>query len=280
MSAHGKRHSGRVAIITGSSRGIGREVALRLAAEGASVVIAAKTDEPRPDLPGTIYDTAREIEQAGGSALPIKVDVRDDDQLRQMVETTVEQFGRLDILFNNAGAIYMRPVLETPAKRYDLVMDVNVRASFLASHYALPHMIAGGWGHILMFSPQLHTGPSPGMAAYMLSKLGMTRIAISIAEEHRADNVAANAIWPVTMIESQAVIKNQLGDQSQWRSPRIICDAVSELFAREPASCTGRQLTDEEILREAGVTDFDDYWVLGKPPEMPLTIVGPDSLLK
>jgi citronellol/citronellal dehydrogenase len=141
-------------------------------------------------------------------------------------------------------------------------------------------MLANGWGHLLFFSPQLHCDPSAGKAAYMLSKLGMTRIAISIAEEHRDDNIASNALWPVTLIESLAVINNHLGDSSQWRKPRIICDAVSELFSREPASCTGRQLTDEQILTEAGITNFDHYWVEGAPPEQPMLIAGPDNIFK
>ena len=274
------RHDGRVAIITGASRGIGKAAALRLAAEGASIVVVAKSETSTPEQPGSIHETAREIEQLGGKALPLRVDVRDDEQVRGMVEAAVEHFGKLDILFNNAGAIFMRPVIETPPKRFDLLIDVNVRAAFVASHYALPHMVRNGWGHILMFSPELHTGPSPGMAAYMVSKLGMTRIAISIAEEHRADNIAANALWPVTMIETAAVAKNNLGDPSQWRTPEIICDAVSELFAREPVSCTGRQVTDEELLREAGVTNFDHYWVLGKPPEDPILIAGPTGMMR
>lgn len=269
-----------MAIITGASRGIGREVALRLAAEGASVTVAAKTLESTPELPGSITETVEAIESVGGRALAVQVDVRDEEQVRVMVERTVDHFGKLDILFNNAGAIWLRPVVETPPKRFDLLVDVNVRAAHVASHYALPHMVRNGWGHILMFSPALHTDPSPGMSAYMVSKLGMTRTALSIAEEHRADNVAANALWPVTMIETAAVVKNGLGDPSQWRTPEIICDAVSELFAREPSQCTGRELTDEQLLREAGVTDFDRYWVLGRPPDNPMLITGPASVIR
>lgn len=275
------RHAGRVAIVTGASRGIGKAVALRLAAEGAHVVVAAKSvGDPRQRLPGTIHDTVQQIEQAGGSALAVQVDVREESQIERMVERAIERFGRIDILFNNAGAIWLRPVLDTPPKRFDLVMDVNVRASHIASHFVLPHMISQGWGHILMFSPALHIGPSAGMSAYMISKLGMTRTAISIAEEHRADNVAANALWPVTMIDTAAVRNNAMGDPSQWRTPEIVCDAVSHLFTREPATCTGRQVTDEELLREAGVTEFDHYWVLGTPPETPILIAGPEAVLR
>ncbi len=276
------RHEGRVAIITGASRGIGKAVALRLAAEGAKVTVAAKSDgsDNGSELQGTIHDTVREIEEAGGEALAVKVDVRDEEQIKNMVDATVERFGRLDILFNNAGAIWLRSVLDTPPKRFDLIMSVNVRAAYLASWYALPHMIKNGWGHILMFSPELHTDPSPGMGPYMVSKLGMTRIALAIAAEHKSDNVAANSIWPVTMIETAAVVNNGLGDETQWRSPEIICDAVSELFSREPSTATGRSLTDEQILGEVGITDFDQYWVKGTPPENPMLIAGPSSIIR
>jgi citronellol/citronellal dehydrogenase len=266
-----------VAIITGASRGIGKAVALRLASEGAKIVVAAKSEEAKPGLPGTIHETVAEIEAAGGEALAVKVDVRDEAQIEALVAATIERFGKIDIIFNNAGAIFLQGVLGTGAKKFDLMMAVNVRASHLLAHYALPHMIENGWGHILMFSPELHTDPSPGMSAYMISKLGMTRTAISIAEEHRSDNIAANALWPVTMIESQATINHGMGDESQWRTPEIICDAVSELFSRDPQSCTGRSMTDEDNLRETGITNFDHYWVLGKPPEHPVLIAGAHS---
>jgi len=275
------RHDERVAIITGASRGIGKAVALRLAAEGAKIVVAAKSvGEPGQRLPGTIHETVEAIAELGGEAMPFQIDVRDERQVEAMVAATVERFGRIDILFNNAGAIFLKPVIEMPPKRYDLVMDVNVRASHVASHFVLPHMVRQRWGHILMFSPEVNTGASPGMSAYMNSKYGMTRTALSIAEEHRGDNVAANALWPVTMIDTAAVRNNQLGDPSQWRSAEIICDAVSELFSREPGACTGRALTDEEILGEAGVSNFDRYWVLGQPPERPVLISGPEAVLR
>jgi citronellol/citronellal dehydrogenase len=274
------RHHGRVAIITGASRGIGKDVALRLAREGAKVVVAAKSDVEGPKLTGTIHDTVREIEEAGGEAMAVRVDVREEAQIEAMIARTIERFGKLDILFNNAGAIYLASVADTPTKRFDLMWQVNVRAAFLTAHHALPHMVANGWGHILNFSPPLHDGPSAGMAPYMTTKFGMTRLAISIAEEHATDNIAANAIWPVTMIDTAAVRNNHLGTPEQWRTSEIVCDAVSELFAREPRTCTGRALTDEEILREAGVTDFDHYWVLGSPPEHPMLIVGEGSIMR
>jgi citronellol/citronellal dehydrogenase len=162
------------------------------------------------------------------------------------------------------------------------MFHVNVGAAHATAHYALPHMVKQGFGHIVNFSPPLHTDPSPGMAPYMVTKLGMTRIAMSIAEEHRADNIAANTIWPVTMIDTAAVRVNGMGDESQWRTPEIIADAMSELLSREPAACTGRMFTDEEILRDAGWSDADleRYWVLGHAPDNLVTIAGEGSMMR
>jgi len=206
-----KRHDGRVALITGASRGIGKEVALRLASEGARVVVAAKTDTPHPTLPGTIHETVAEIEAAGGEALAVKCDVRDEQQITDMVAAAVDHFGKLDILFNNAGAISLTSVEHTTAKRFDLMFQVNVRAATLTSAAAIPHMRKNGWGHILMFSPELHTGASPNMAPYMSTKLGMTRVALSIAVENASDNIAANTIWPVTMIDTRSSAQQRTG---------------------------------------------------------------------
>lgn len=270
----GKVLEGRVAVITGASRGIGQALAVRLAQEGADVVVAAKTEAESGHLKGTIHETAELVRQAGRRALPVKVDVRNEEEIAAMVEKAAAEFGRIDILINNAGALWWKPVLETPAKRFDLLMSVNVRAAYLCSYYALPYMVRQKWGHIINMAPAISTGPSPGMVAYMISKMGMARLAIGIAEEHRADNVAANALWPVTPIETAAVIMNHLGERSQWRTPEILCDATMAILRQEPAQCTGRELTDEEILKEAGVTDFDKYWCEGKPPENPIYIDG------
>jgi citronellol/citronellal dehydrogenase len=275
------RHEGRVAVITGASRGIGRAVARRLAAEGAKVVVAAKSKEPHPTLPGTITDCVEAIRADGGEATAFQVDVRDHAQVEAMIQHAIDEYGRIDYLFNNAGAIFIAPVADVPPKRFDLMFQVNVGAAHATAHYALPHMRAQGFGHILNFSPPLHAEPSPGMAPYMVTKLGMTRIALSIAEEHRADNIAANTIWPVTMIDTAAVRVNQMGDESQWRTPEICADAISELLSRDPAECTGRSFTDEQILREAGATDadIDRYWVTGHAPEHLVTIVGEGSIM-
>lgn len=276
------RHEGRVAVITGASRGIGRAVARRLAAEGAAVVVAAKSVEPHPTLPGTIVDCVEAISADGGIASWYQLDVRDTDAVEGLIEHAKAEHGRIDYLFNNAGAIFLAPVIAVPPKRFDLMFQVNVRAAHATAHFALPHMVEQQFGHVLNFSPPLHTEPSPGMAPYMVTKLGMTRIAMAIAEEHRGDGIAANTIWPVTMIDTAAVRVNNMGDESQYRTPEIIADAVSELFSRDPKSCTGRQLTDEDILREAGWSDadLDRYWVTGEAPDHLVTIVGEGSVMR
>jgi len=208
--------------------------------------------------------------------------VRDTDAVAAMIQHAKDEHGRIDYLFNNAGAIFLGPVAAVPPKRFDLMFQVNARASHATAFYALPHMVEQQFGHILNFSPPLHTDPSPGMAPYMVTKLGMTRIAMGIAEEHRGDNIASNTIWPVTMIDTAAVRVNNMGDESQYRTPEIIADAVSELFSRDPKDCTARQLTDEDILREAGATDEDlaRYWVTGVAPDHVLTIVGEGSMMR
>lgn len=264
---------GRVALVTGASRGIGKALALRLAGEGAAVVVAAKSQQSTDRLPGSVHQTAEEIRATGARALAIPTDVRNDDAVRNMVEHTIREFGRLDILVNNAGAIWVQPVMQTPPKRFDLVMDVNVRAAYLACYYALPQMVKQRWGHILNMCPRLSTRPSPGKVAYMISKLGMAYVALGVAAEHAADNIAGNTLWPRTIIESQASINWGMAGPEQWRTPEIVCDASMAIFAQEPATSTGRQWIDEEALTElAGVTDFDRYWCQGKPPDRPIYI--------
>ncbi|HTM47710.1 MAG TPA: SDR family oxidoreductase [Bryobacteraceae bacterium] len=265
--------SGRVALVTGASRGIGKALALRLAQEGADLVIAAKSVESTEKLPGSIHETAAAVRALGRRALPVAIDVRDEQAIGAMVERTIAEFGRLDILVNNAGAIWLKPVLETPPKRFDLMMNVNVRAAYAAAYYALPHMRNQRWGHILNMCPALSLRATPGKVAYMISKLGMARVAIGIAEEHRADNIAANTLWPRTPIESQATINLGISARRNWRTPEIVCDASMAIFAQTPPSYTGHQLIDETVLRElAGVTDFDRYWCEGKAPADPYYI--------
>jgi len=264
---------GRVALVTGASRGIGKALALRLAREGAVVAIASKSEQSTERLPGSIHETAEGIRALGGRALAIPADVRDEEAVRRMIDRTIEEFGRLDILVNNAGAIWLQPMLQTPPKRFDLVMDVNVRAAYLACYYALPHMVKQKWGHVLNMCPRLTTSPSPGKVAYMISKLGMAYVALGLAAEHAGDNIAGNTLWPRTIIESQASINWGMAGRDQWRTPEIVCDACMALFAQEPCTSTGRQWIDEEALTElAGVTNFDGYWCEGKPPARPIYI--------
>ncbi|HWW10199.1 MAG TPA: SDR family oxidoreductase [Candidatus Acidoferrales bacterium] len=274
--AENKSLAGRVAIVTGSSRGIGRAMVLRLAREGAGVVVTGKSESGTDRLPGSIHTVAEEVEQAGGTALPIRVDVRHEDEVKAMVDQTVEKFGRVDILVNNAGALWWQPVLQTPPKRYDLMWEINVRAAYLCAYYALPHMVQQHWGHVINCSPPITTEPSPGHVAYMTTKMGMTRMAIGIAAEHERDGIASNSLWPVTIIESLASINWGLGDRSQWRSPEILCDAMMEILRSEPPSLTGQQILDEPFLRSRGWTQdqLDAYWLEGKPPENPVYIDG------
>jgi citronellol/citronellal dehydrogenase len=265
--------SGRVALVTGASRGIGKALSLRLAGEGADVVVAAKSEQSTERLPGSIHETADEIRALGRRALTVATDVRDEEAIRRMIERTIEEFGRIDILVNNAGAIWLQPVLHTPAKRFDLMMGVNVRAAYLACYYALPHMVKQQWGHILNMCPRLSVKPSPGKVAYMISKLGMAYVALGVAAEHAGDNIAGNTLWPRTIIESQASINWNMAGRDQWRTPEIVCDASMAIFAQEPRTSTGRQWIDEEALAElAGVTNFDHYWCEGRPPARPIYI--------
>jgi len=264
---------GRVAVVTGASRGIGKALALRLAAEGADVVVAAKSEQSSERLPGSIHETAEAIRSLGQRALPVATDVRDEEAIRNMIERAVAEFGRIDILVNNAGAIWTQPILETPPKRFDLMMGINVRAAYIACYYALPHMVKQQWGHVLNMCPRLSTEASPGRVAYMISKLGMARVAIGLAAEHQKDNIAGNTLWPRTIIESQASINWRMAGRSQWRTAEIVCDASLAIFGQEPRTSTGRQWIDEEVLTElAGITNFDHYWCEGKPPERPIYI--------
>ena len=250
---------GKVAVITGASRGIGKAIALLFAKEGADIVVAAKTTEPDPRIPGTIHDAAREIEALGRRALPVKCDVRDTDQIEAMAAQALDTFGKIDILINNAGALWWYPLLDTPPKKFDLVMGVNTRAAFFAARACLPSMIKNRWGHIVNMSPPIDTRTVGYHVAYMISKYGMTLVAHGLAEEVREHNVAVNALWPVTIIESQASINFGLMPRQYWRKADIIADATLALVSKDPASRTGQALLDEDVLRADGVTDFKKY---------------------
>lgn len=269
---------GKVAFITGASRGIGKAIALRLAKEGAKVVVTGKTAEAHPVLPGTIHETVEEIEAMGGEGLAIQLDVRFDEAIEESFAKTVEAFGSLDILINNAGAIQMAPVEELPPSRFDLLMGVNARAAYSCAYYALPYMKEAGWGHILMASPPIKIDRSPGQTAYALSKLGMTFIAQSLAEEVRDQNIGVNAFWPKTAIESQATRHFEMGTEETWRTPEILCDTVMEIVTSEPSECTGNAFYDEDLLRERGVTDFSKYSLVPgtTPPPFSAALFDPE----
>ncbi|WP_397547233.1 SDR family oxidoreductase [Rhodothermus marinus] len=256
---------GKVLFITGASRGIGKAIALRAARDGARIVIAAKTVEPHPKLPGTIYTAAEEVRAAGGEALPIPVDVRFEDQIQQAVEQAVAHFGGIDILVNNASAIYLAGTLETPMKRFDLMHQVNVRATFACSQACLPHLMKAENPHILVLSPPLKLEPrwfAPHLA-YTLSKYGMSMCVLGMAEEFREAGVAVNALWPRTTIATAAV-RNLLGGEEmvrRSRKPEIVADAAHVILTQPSRRCTGNFFIDEDVLRQVGVTDFTYYAV-------------------
>ncbi|MFT7516791.1 MAG: citronellol/citronellal dehydrogenase [Myxococcota bacterium] len=259
--------SGQVAVITGASRGIGKNIALRLARAGADIVVAAKSERSRESLPGSIHETVAEVEALGRQALAVKTDVRDADQIKNMIDAALERFGRIDILLNNAGALHWRSVVETPPKRYDLMMDVNARAAFIASHYALPHMLERGSGTLIQMSPPIDLRMLPGKTGYCMSKFGMSLLAMGMGAEVRDTEIKSCALWPATAIESQATINHQLGGPAQWRKADILADAVGAILAADAKQVNGKCLVDEDVLKLMGVDDFEPYNCVagGKP---------------
>jgi len=260
---------GRTLFVTGGSRGIGLAIAVRAARDGANVTIAAKSDAPHPRLPGTIHTAAREIEAAGGRALPFACDLRDDDALGRAVAATVAHFGGIDILVNNASAISLTGTEATPMKRYDLMMDVNVRGTYAATQACLPHLKAsaraGREPHVLTLAPPPTLDPRwyRDHVAYTIAKMGMSLCVLGHAEEFRADGIGVNALWPRTVIMTAAIamLPGVAGHAGRLRKPEIVADAARAILVRDPRHCTGRFFIDEEALREAGVTDFDPYAV-------------------
>jgi citronellol/citronellal dehydrogenase len=256
------RLDNRVAIVTGASRGVGKAVAVALAREGADIVCAAKT-AAEGKLPGTIHETAEAVRALGRRALAVPTNVREFEDVQKMADSALRTFGRIDILINNAGAIFWADVGEWAPGKFDLVMDVNVRGAFLCSRAVLPAMRERRFGHIVMMSPPVNIKRVAGKAPYLVSKMGMTMLAHAISEEERAHGIAANALWPETMIESQATRHFEMGSPEEWRTADILADATVEICCAPPAEFTGRAMYDEEVLRERrGITDFAKYSVV------------------
>ena len=254
---------GSVLFITGGSRGIGLEIGKRAAQDGAKVVLAAKTAEPHPKLPGTIFTAAEEIIDAGGEALPLVLDVRDEQNVRDAVEQTVSHFGGIDICVNNASAISLTNTPDTDMKRYDLMHQINGRGTYLVSKYCIPHLKNSNKAHILNLAPPLDMKPKwfgPHLA-YTMAKFTMSMCVLGMAEELKPDRIAVNGLWPRTAIATAAV-KNVLGGEELMnisRTPEIMADAAYEIFIQDPSSFTGNFCIDDLILYEAGIRDFSKY---------------------
>lgn len=262
---------GKTAFITGASRGIGKAIGLRLAQAGANIVIAAKTTEPHPKLSGTIYTAAKEIETAGGNALPIKVDIRFEENIQAAVEKTVETFGGIDFCINNASAISLTGTLQTKMKRYDLMHSVNTRGTFLTSKCCLPYLLKSDNPHILNISPPLNMEEKwfAPHVAYTMAKYGMSLCVLGMAGEFRKQGVAVNALWPRTTIATAAV-QNLLGGDAliqRSRKPSIMGDAAFYILSRNSKDCTGNFFVDDEVLNSEGISDLSSYAV---NPEMEL----------
>lgn len=256
---------GKTLLITGASRGIGKAIALRAARDGANIAILAKTTTEHPKLPGTIYGAADEIEQTGGHALACRTDIRDDEQVQAAVAACVEAFGGIDIVVNNASAISLTGLLETPMKIYDRMFDINARGSFLVTQCAMPHLLKATNPHVLNLSPPLTMHPRwfAGHAAYTLAKYAMSAWVLGMTEEFRAQGIAFNALWPRTAIDTAAV-RNLLGGEKladSSRRPEIVADAAAYILTRDSRTCTGNFYTDEQVLAEEGQTDLERYAV-------------------
>jgi len=263
--------AGKTLFITGASRGIGLAIALRAAHDGANIAIAAKTAAPHPKLAGTIYTAAEEIERAGGKALPLVVDVRDEASVKDALDKTAAQFGGVDIVVNNASAISLTPVAATDMKRFDLMHQVNTRGTFVVSKWAIPHLERAANPHILMISPPLDMKEKwfAAHTAYSIAKYGMSLVVLGLAGELRGKKIAVNALWPRTVIATAAV-QNLLGGDTvmrQSRKPEIMAEAACRIFGKPSRDFTGRFLIDDNFLAEDGIADFDQYRV---DPTQPL----------
>jgi citronellol/citronellal dehydrogenase len=263
MSLAGKR-----IFVTGGSRGIGLAIALRAAADGASIAIAAKTSDPNPKLPGTIHTAAEEIRAAGGTALPIQCDLRDENQIADAIALAAKEFGGIDILINNASAINLTRTEDTPAKRFDLMFDVNVRGTFLASQAAISHLResaeAGRNPHILTLSPPLSMKAKwfKNHVAYTMAKYGMSMCVLGMSEEFKRDGIAVNALWPRTAIDTAALQMIPGVDTAACRTPEILSDTAYIILNRNSKECTGNFFVDDEVLASEGITDLEKYSVV------------------
>lgn len=272
--------TGKVAIITGASRGIGRECALSLARLGCRIVIAAKTIEPQPTLPGTIYTVAEEVERLGVQALPYQLDLRSAEDCQKCVDATMAAFGRIDILINNASALWWKDIDETPLKKYNLITEINVRGTFAMTQAALPHLKANGNGHVITMSPPIKAKGFAGRTAYNVSKMGMTMVAMGVAEECKGV-VSGNSLWPATVIESLASINFQLGGKELWRKATILSDCVCSIVSKPQGTVTGNMLYDDTYLRQHEGFETPDFacyqMVPGKEP--PLLLMEAEEMM-
>jgi citronellol/citronellal dehydrogenase len=270
---------GKTLFVTGGSRGIGLAIALRAARDGANVVIAAKTDQPHPKLPGTIHSAAEAVEKAGGKALAVQTDIREEDQVLRAVEAAVERFGGIDILVNNASAISLTGTLETPMKRVDLMLGVNLRGTYLCARAVVPHLKKATNPHILTLSPPLNLNPQwfKPHTAYTIAKYGMSMCVLGMAEEFRADGIAVNALWPKTIIATAALQIIPGANPAAGRKPEIMADAAHVILTRDSRSATGRFFIDEDVLREAGTRDFAAYAVDPRQKLMPDLFLDPQG---
>ena len=255
--------SERTVIMSGGSRGIGLAIAKKAAAEGANVAIIAKTDQPHPKLEGTVHTAAAEIEEAGGQSLAIVGDVRDEQSVAGAVQQTVDRFGGLDIVVNNASAINLAPMRDLPVKRLDLMLDINLRGTFVLTQAALPHLRESDHAHVLSLSPPLSTDPKwlRGHSAYTVAKYGMTMVTLGVAADEADTPIAANTLWPRTLIATAAVQNLLGGDEAmaRARTPEIYADSALAVLSRNPRECTGNTFIDDEVLAEEGVTDLSKY---------------------
>jgi citronellol/citronellal dehydrogenase len=262
---------GKTLFITGGSRGIGLAIAVRAARDGASVAIAAKTAEAHPKLPGTIFTAAKEIEAAGGAALPIQCDIRDENQLLKAVDDTVARFGGIDILVNNASAINLTGTAETPMKRFDLMFGINVRGTFAATQACLPHLKKAANPHVLTLASPINLNPKwfKNHVAYTMAKYGMSMCVLGHAEEFRPLGIAVNGLWPRTLITTAALQMIPGVDPGRGRKPEIMADAAHWILTQPARGCTGNFFIDEDVLRRAGVSDFARYAVDPKKDPSP-----------